>query len=181
MTDQEIIDSVLGGDRAAFDELVRRHQDSVYRMAMRRTRSERDAEDIAQEVFLNVYRRLGSFRGGARFSTWLYRITFNTCVDWARRAHRSRILDSPATDDCADSRIDIAEGLFEAEERRAVSAAVASLSERYRKVIELYYYEELSYSDIGAILGIAEKGVETRLYRARRALRRRLQETGHEM
>ena len=181
MTDQEIIDCVLEGDRAAFDELVRRYQDSVYRMALRRTRCDRDAEDVAQEVFLNVYRRLATFRGSAKFTTWLYRITFNTCVDWVRRARRIQTTRSPADEEYADSRIDIAADFFDAQERSALGAAVSCLSEPYREVIELYYYEHLSYAEIGAILGMAGKGVETRLYRARRALRRLLQEKGHEM
>jgi RNA polymerase sigma-70 factor, ECF subfamily len=180
MTDQEIIDCVLGGDREAFGELVRRYQDAVYRMALRRIRSERDAEDVAQEVFLNAYRRLTTYEGNAQFSTWLYRITFNTCIDWMRKASRTPALQfAPGQEgDIVDSRINLTDDLTAEYDRNLVEAAVGRLAWRYRHVVELYYFEQLSYAEIGRIVGMSEKGVESRLYRARRLLRRALEARG---
>src|SRR5512136_717773 len=85
MSDGEIIARVRAGDTAAFADLVRRHQDRVYGMALRATGRSEDAEDLAQEVFLSVFRGLEGFKGDAQFTTWLYRIAWNRCADWLRR------------------------------------------------------------------------------------------------
>jgi len=149
-------------------------------MAARFVRSTGDAEDVAQEAFLRAYRGLGAFRGDARFSTWLYRITWNLCADWLRR-HRRAGRDDHSIEEAielADGRVDVEKGLLAAEEKRAVRETLGSLDEKYRSVVVLLYYQKMSYEEISDVLGIPLKTVETRLYRARRLLKGRLERRG---
>jgi RNA polymerase sigma-70 factor (ECF subfamily) len=176
-SDEQIVERVRAGDTSEFAELVLRYQDTVYGMARRFVESSADAEDIAQEAFLRVHRGLEGFKGDARFSTWLYRITWNLCADWIRR-HRKPGRASVGLDDTADiedRRTDIEEGLLDEEQRRSVRQALSALDEKYRSVITLLYYQKLSYEQIAEVLDVPLKTVETRLYRARKLLRASLE------
>jgi RNA polymerase sigma factor (sigma-70 family) len=175
MTDEQIIGRVRGGETRFFEELVRRHEDAVFAMALRFIGERGDAEDVAQEVFLRVYRSLDGFKGDAKFSTWLYRITFNMCTDWLRRNRSSRrAAGIEEAGDVVDGRVDLEEGLLDEEERRRVRRALDGLEEKYRSVVLLLYYQKMSYDQIAEVLGMPLKTVETRLYRARKMLREAL-------
>jgi RNA polymerase sigma-70 factor, ECF subfamily len=180
VTDGEIIRRVCSGETRLFEELVRRYQDQVYGMAARFVGQAADSEDIAQEVFLRAFRGLEGFKGDAKFSTWLYRITFNLCTDWLRRSkrpgHRTTSIDEGP--EVADAAGDLGEGLLASERRAEVRTALDGLPERYRIVVTLLYYHKLSYEQIGALLEVPTKTVETRLYRARRMLREKLEDGG---
>jgi len=180
MTDEDLVDLVCKGETSRFEELVQRHQDGVYSMALRYARSAGDAEDIAQEVFLRAFRSLDSFRHEAKFSTWLFRITYNHCVDWARRDTKrhaaERVLEEG--EEIVDRRSGVETEVLEEMERVEIRAEAGRLSERYRSVIMMYYYDGRSYEEIGKILGVPPKTVETRLYRARRLMRRGLGSRG---
>lgn len=173
MTDEQIIDRVRGGEVRLFEELVRRHQDQVYGMAVRLVGRSGDAEDLAQEAFLKAFRGLEGFKGDAKFSTWLYRITWNLCADWLRRrrapGERAASIDEAA--EVADGRIDVAAAVLDGETRDQVRNALDGLPEKYRAVVTLLYYQKMSYDQISAVLGLPVKTIETRLYRARRMLR----------
>ena len=160
-----------------FDELVRRHQDQVYAMAARFVDQSVDAEDIAQEVFLKAFRGLEAFKGNAKFSTWLYRITFNLCTDWRRKNRRPgrRPLPIDQGAEIPDEAVSVGESLLAAEARTEIRRALGTLPERYRTVLILLYYQRLSYDQIGSLLDVPTKTVETRLYRARRMLREKLE------
>jgi RNA polymerase sigma-70 factor (ECF subfamily) len=176
MNDGEIIDRVRAGETGAFADLVRRHQDRVYGMALRATGKPEDAEDLAQEVFLSVFRGLEGFKGDAQFTTWLYRIAWNRCADWLRRNRKpgrgtARLEDA---DELADGRADPAAEVLGADDRLRMRRALDGLDDRYRSVVELACIQGLSYAEVGAALGLPLKTVETRLYRARKLLRERL-------
>jgi RNA polymerase sigma-70 factor (ECF subfamily) len=181
-TDEELVERVRRGETRQYAQLVARHQDAVYSMALRFVRSSGDAEDIAQEAFLRAYRGLADFKGDARFSTWLHRITWNLCVDWARRQRKPGRAHLPMDDarEVADTRVDLESDLVHREERRAVREALDGLDEKYRVVVSLLYFQKLSYEEIAAVLNVPMKTVETRLYRARRLLKSRLQSAGME-
>ena len=175
--DDELVARVRAGETRLFAELVTRYQDPVYAMCLRFLGDRTEAEDVAQEVFLRVHRGLSSFKGEARFSTWLYRITFNLCADWLRR-NRTAARQAAAlgeAGDIADGRIDLEGDVVDAEERQRIRGALESLDERYRSVVVLLYYQKLSYKQIAVVLDLPVKTVETRLYRARRLLRRILE------
>jgi RNA polymerase sigma factor (sigma-70 family) len=178
MTDEQIVDRVQSGETRLFDQLVRRYQDPVYGMAARFVGAGADAEDVAQEVFLKVFRGLAGFKGEAKFSTWLYRVTFNLCADWLRRNRKPgrRAAGIDEAGEVRDGRVDLEGSLLESEEKERVNRALASLDERYRSVIVLLYYQKLPYEEIATILGVPVKTVETRLYRARKILRKAIEE-----
>jgi RNA polymerase sigma-70 factor, ECF subfamily len=174
MDDREIINRVVDGHARDFARLVDRYENMVYRVAVRMTGSRVDAEDISQEVFLSAFRRLADFGGNAKFSTWLYRITVNACIDCARRHGRrhTSVADPEAVaDTVADLRIDVASEAVKKAEHEMVRDAVARLPDRYRTIVVLHYYEGLGYTEIAEIAGITPRAVETRLYRARGLLR----------
>jgi RNA polymerase sigma-70 factor (ECF subfamily) len=179
-TDGELIARVQEGETRWFAELVSRYQDPVYAMALRFVRSVGDAEDIAQEAFLRAYRALEGFKGDAKFSTWLYRITWNLCADWLRRNRRPGRMPVAIDDlpDVADDRVDVEERLLAEEEKRKVREALDRLDEKYRCVLILFYHQKMSYDQIAAVLEVPMKTVETRLYRARKLLRERLRRAG---
>ena len=181
MTDEQIIDlCVRGGETRRFAELVHRYQDRVYGLALRFTGRAEDAEDLAQEVFLAAYRGLGGFKGDAKFATWLYRIAWNRAADWLRRQRKPGRGAAPldAAEEVADGSAGPDGVLLESEDRRRLAGAVAGLEERYRAVIELLYFQGLPYEQIAAVLEVPVRTVETRLYRARRLLRQRLDRRG---
>jgi RNA polymerase sigma-70 factor, ECF subfamily len=179
-SDGELIERVRKGETRCFADLVSRYQDPVFGMAQRFVRGERDAEDIAQEAFLRAYRGLEGFKGDAKFSTWLYRITWNLCADWLRRnrttGRRTLAIDDAA--DLADGRVDLEQGVLVEEEKRKVREALDGLDDKYRGVLILLYYQKLSYDQIAAVLDVPMKTVETRLYRARKLLKEKLQRAG---
>jgi RNA polymerase sigma-70 factor (ECF subfamily) len=176
MTDEQIVERVRSGETRHFEQLVSRYQDAVYGMARRFVGDAADAEDLAQEAFLRTFRGLESFKGDAKFSTWLYRIAWNLCADALRRARRPGRTATSLDDagDVVDEREDVAQGLLDTEEKRRVRRAIDGLDEIYRAVVVLLYDQKLSYEQIAAVLGVPVKTVETRLYRARRQLRESL-------
>lgn len=177
MTDEEIVARVRNGETRLFEELVRRHQDKVYGLAARFVGKSAEAEDIVQEVFLRAYRGLDRFKGEAKLSTWLYRVAYNLCIDW-QRSHRRRRRGAASLDqagEVADDRVDVVRDLVDKEERARVRKAVDALDERYRSVVVLLYYQKHSYEEIAAMMDVPLKTVETRLYRARKLIRRRLE------
>jgi RNA polymerase sigma-70 factor (ECF subfamily) len=178
--DNELVSRVCAGETHLFEQLVRRNQDSVYGMALRLLRDPGEAEDVAQEVFLRAFRGLQSFHGASKLSTWLYRITFNLCTDCLRKRKRRDLPchGVPAPDRLPDSAPDLEGRLQEAEERATIRAAVHELKEIYRIPIVLHYYQGLSQEEISAATGLPSKTVETRLYRARKLLRERLEKAG---
>lgn len=174
--DAALVSRIQRGETRLFEQLVRRHQDAVFGTALRFLGSPRDAEDVAQEVFLRAFRGIGAFKGEAKLSTWLFRITMNLCTDAVRRRKR-RHRDAArleAMPDVADELPDPQEEAIASEQREAVRCALESLDSRYRGVLVLAYYQRLSCNQIAAVLGVPRKTVDTRLYRGRRLLRARL-------
>lgn len=180
-TDADLVHRVRKGETRLFSELVARYQDPVFAMASRFVSTPGDAEDLAQEAFLRAFRGLEGFKGEARFSTWLYRITWNLCADWLRRHRRSGRGTQSSLDDAAelaDGRVDLEQGLLVSEDKRKVREALDALDEKYRTVVVLLYYQKLSYEEIASVLEVPVKTVETRLYRARRILKENLERQG---
>lgn len=171
------------GEMAAFESLVSAYERRVYSLALRSTGSEADAADVTQEVFLRAYRSLDTFRGESGFSTWLYRITTNLCVDLARKnsaVQTGSLDDEPAVEvpDMHAGR-QPEEALENSELRRELDTALSMVSEDHRKIVILRDVAGMSYADIAAALGLEEGTVKSRLARARAALRKILIERGN--
>ncbi len=185
MNEEQIIDMARAGDVTAFESLVEEYDGRIYNMAFRMLGNVEDARDVAQETFLKAYTSLDRFRGDASFSTWLYRIAKNACLDILRRRGRRTIysLDDPVETDEGEVDRQLAghlpdpEGVaLDTEVREAVEAAIAGLAPHHRTIIVLRDIEELTYEEIAEVLEMELGTVKSRLYRARCALSRSLGE-----
>jgi RNA polymerase sigma-70 factor (ECF subfamily) len=183
-SDEVLVGLFLGGDEMAFERLVVRHRHLVYRLARRLLGNESDAQDITQVTFLQVYRKLSSFRGHSRFSTWLYRIATNAAL--MRRRARSRRptepLDSfaPRFDEAGKhastaAELSVPSRLEESLDAQVLAAkvqrAVDRLPDLYRRAFVLRDLEELETSEVAELLGLRVATVRQRVHRARILLR----------
>ena len=168
-SDAELLQAIADGDRTAFDRLSQRHLDRAYSVALRMTGSKADAEDVTQDVFLRLWLRPESWQPGqAQFSTWLYRVVVNRCLDLKRRP---RGTDLESVEEPQDPDANAEEDLLEAERSRALDAAVARLPERQRAAIVLTYTAGLRNAEAAASMDISVKAFEALLVRAKRELR----------
>ena len=180
----ELIARTLAGDDGAFAELVEPYEAKVYNLAFRMCANREDAFDLAQESFLKAYRSLARFKGKASFSTWLYRIASNTCLDQRRRVKRTGpqvSLDDPIETASGTLQREVADNTFEpeqlalrAEVGSEIRAAVAQLPPDHRMAILLREFQQLSYEEIAQAMGCSMGTVKSRINRARTALRDRL-------
>ena len=175
VSDSVLVEGAKRGDTTSFDELVRRHSPTVYALALRLTRNEEEAKDVAQESFVRAWRAVGRFRGDARFSTWMYRITANTAASALGRT--SRTMAHPL-DDQIEQLCDATPGPEAVAEGRdlhnRIQQAVSELPTKLRAVITLRERDGLAHEAIAAELGISVANAKMRLHRARTALRSRL-------
>jgi RNA polymerase sigma-70 factor, ECF subfamily len=180
--DLEAIRAVLGGDDESFRRLVDKYSPSIFNLAYRMTGDSADAEDLAQEAFLQAYSKLGDFRVGSRFHPWLYTITLNLCRNHLRRKSIVRWLPlyndrgdgPPSALDPPDRSLDPEKSLLDDETDRRLREAIAALPVKYREVFGLRQAEGLSYEEIAQVTGLPMGTVEARLYRARNRLIRSL-------
>ena len=184
MIEQEAEKALLAqwqeGDQESFSQIVKAYLPKVVQLAYRYLKDRSLAEDVAQEIFLKLYQNPTAWRPTARFSSWLYRVTFNACTDQWRKRKRN-----PESELLTDQEISITSApdtsLINKETAQLVQQAIDSLPEDQKRVI-LLYQERLSYEQITEILGCSVKAVERRLYRARQKLRKQLQnEIGSEI
>lgn len=184
VSDEELVRSFLDGDSAAFEELVNRYESTIMNMAYRLLGNRSDASDVCQEVFVLLLRKLGSFRGEAKFSTWLYRVSLNACHDHARRMKRHISLsESPGEDlpemeqRLPDSRVDLPEISVErAELQETVQECISRLPNKFKEVIYLHDIRGYNYKEVAEILDISLGTVKSRLNRARNRLAKELQD-----
>lgn len=174
MDDLDLLQAVRRGESHAFEELVRRHERQIYRVAFRFFQNRVDAEEMVQEVFVRAYRELARFRGGAQLGTWLYRITVNACLD--RKRHLGRRREVPidaALGEEAGTPDPFARAAFR-EFAVRVAAAMEELPSRQRAILILRIYEELSLQEIAEVmespLGTVKANYHHALVKVRRAL-----------
>lgn len=169
--DRQAIEACRQGEREAFDRLVERYQRDVYRLCYRYVNNHQDANDMAQEAFLKAYRALSKFRGDSAFSTWLYRIAVNTCLNF--RSAR-RLPQEELSEHLADGATGVAERL-QADERSArVRDAVARLPEKQRATLILKIYHDLTHEEVARVLGASVGTVKANLFHALGNLRKLL-------
>jgi len=169
-TDRDLIAAVLDGSEAAFGELVERYKDRVFRLLGRYCRDAVEREDLAQEVFLKVFRKLHTFNHDAQFFTWLYRITVNAATDHLSRAstRRLRLVEDTGVFERGDEEHGSPSAPLESEElAQATRDVVDQLPEKFRTILVLREFEGLSYTQIAEVLDIQLGTVESRLFRAR--------------
>lgn len=167
--DQALIAATLAGRGEAFGELVTRYERAVYHLAVRTLHDRTEAEDATQEAFLKAYRALGSFRPGAKFSTWIFTICYRGCCDRLARRKRFSGDELPDRADTAAGPEILAERSDEAARLRA---AIDALPEKYRAVITLYHLQGKQYEEIATVLNLPLGTVKTHLFRAKEQLRK---------
>ena len=183
MTDIEIIDLVLAGDRDKYRLLVEKHQQTVFRTCMGYLHNRDDADDLTQEVFIQAYQSLARFRKDSAFSTWLYRIAINASLNRTRRQSGFIIRrfeglfgreDQDIPDFAGDSGDNPEELMIKEEHRRWIAKALESLPENQRTAIVLSKYDELPQKEIAEIMNTTEGAVEALIQRAKANLRVKL-------
>ncbi len=185
--DETLIRQAAAGDQNAFAALLAAYQKPVYNLALRMTGSPDDALDLSQEAFLRAWRGLSGYRFDASFSTWLYRLTGNVCIDFLRRRKKEKTIPlyytdeeneeqelplphpAPAAEDQALLRLEQSQG----------AEAMAKLEPEYRQALILRVIDGLSYAEIAAATDVPEGTVKSRIARAREKMRRLLKKTGN--
>lgn len=186
-TERELVSRARAGDTAAFEQLMLDSQDRVYTLCLRMTGNREDALDLAQEAFLNAWRGLASFQGNSSFSTWVYRLASNACIDFLRKRKRRQQGESPHSLDDeeaplpepADPRGSPEEELERRELRRAVERGLQALPDHHRQVLVMRELSGMSYQEIGAVLDLDLGTVKSRIARARLALKKFLVQEGN--
>jgi len=185
-TDAEVMLRVKAGDQSAFDYLVQKYRRPLVSFMYRMARNTAAAEDLAQEVFLRVYRSRETYEASAKFTTWLYRIATNLAVNHARDTRHERpevmaSLDEP--DEETGTTLDVADGTMTAEEsmvRRerlaGIRRKVEALPERQRLAVIMHKYQQMDYKQIAEVLKLSESATKSLLFRAYEALREQLKE-----
>ena len=188
MDERNIIEQVLAGDNEAFGVLVERYQTKVYNLALRITGNEDDAADMAQEAFLRAWRSLKAFQFESSFSTWLFRLTHNVCIDHLRAKQRKPSVSLTMQDDeslesvqldLPDPGPDPEQALLLSEDRSLLVQALMELPTDHREILTMRAINDMSYQQIAQVLHLQEGTVKSRLSRARAQLRKKLQALGN--
>jgi len=176
MDETELINSILKGNQTDFKFLIKRYEANVFRTAIGFVHNKEDAEEITQDVFVNVYGALSSFSGKAAFSTWLYRITVNTSLNYLRKRKRnsfwvalSDLIQLPSKEKPVETMI------AERADKEFIQRAIDNLPLKQRKVIVLSKYEELPQKQVAEIMNISEGAVEQLILRAKNNLKKKLE------
>ena len=186
MDDKTIIEQVLAGDNDAFGELVERYQGKIYNLCLRMCGDPDDAFDLSQDTFVRAWKALSGFQFESAFSTWLFRLCSNICLDFLRAKKRRAAVSLTRSDEDGETQLDLpdpAKGpeelLLAAEDRQTLVKALNSLPADQRQIITLRAINGLSYAEIGQVMQLQEGTVKSRLSRARTSLRNKLSQIGN--
>jgi len=178
--DDQLIQKVQKGDNYAFDLLVKRYQRKIYFLAYRMVKNHDNADDIAQDTFINAYSAIKSFKAGYSFYTWLYRICMNLSINFLKRQKfmipESQFEENASPLEKEATKVDAADHLASKELEIKIDRALNSLPPKFKAVLILRIYEDLSYEEIAQTLNISTGTVMSRLYRARERMQEMLKE-----
>lgn len=170
--DTVIINQILQGDTQAFAILIERYERLVFTLCMRMLKNREDAEEVAQDVFVKSYQKLNTFKGNSKFSTWLYRITYNRCLDTLSRKRKhptARDIDEIHPVGIYET-YTVLDALEDAERTKHLKMCIDKLPEDEAFLITVYYFEEQSITELAAITGLSQSNIKVKLYRARKRL-----------
>ena len=172
LTDLEIISKIQAGEKRSFTLLVDRYKHMVYTSAFRMVKVREDAEEISQDTFLSAFKALGSFRGECQFSTWLYRIAYNKCLDHLKKNKRKMLVDDLDVSEKFDlGYIDKKMEALEQEERKIrVKNAIGELPSDMALLITLFYLDERSLKEIAIVMDQSVNNLKVKLHRSRKRL-----------
>jgi RNA polymerase sigma factor (sigma-70 family) len=170
--DQYYITKIVEGDKKAFAVLVDRYKDLVFTLALRMLKNREEAEEVAQDTFIKVFKSLSQFKGDSKFSTWIYRITYNGCLDSLKK-YKQEYNNIPLDDYTGrqlmslDNAVDAME---DQEQQQTIKECLQLLPKEDNFLLTLYYYEEQSLDEISKIMGITSNNAKVKLYRSRKKL-----------
>ncbi|NNF81812.1 MAG: sigma-70 family RNA polymerase sigma factor [Flavobacteriaceae bacterium] len=171
-TDQDIIGAVLNGETSQFSILVDRYKDMIYTLAYRMLRNREEAEEAAQDTFIKTYSSLNKFKGDSKFSTWLYRVAYNCCLDRIKKNKRK--YNTVSIDEFNYNSIksldDILNQIETQERNEAIKQCLNQLAHEDSYILTLYYYEELSLAEIAKTMSLTSNHVKVKLFRSRKRL-----------
>ena len=170
--DTLLVASIKNGEANAFAQLVAQYKDLVFTLAIRMLKHREEAEEVAQDVFVKVFKSLNNFKGDSKLSTWIYRVTYNCCLDQLKKTKKF-LKDVPIDEhnynkiDAIDNALD---GLIKEEKQQIIRNCVNKLPEDSSALVTLFYFDELSLDEISHITGIEANTVKVKLFRARKKL-----------
>jgi len=176
--DAELVVQCQKGDPVAFEALVRHHQRMIHSLTFRMTGSSADAEDLAQETFIRAHAQIGAFRGTAKFSTWLYRIAVNTCLNWRQSEARRHHLQTNCANEISARQLNGDNPAAETSAGGQVQAALLKLPAKQRAAIVMTVYDGLNHAEAAQVLCCSETTVSWRVFAARQKLKRWLTADG---
>lgn len=168
----ELLAQINSGQTDNYAVLVKRYERLVFTLALRMLKNREEAEEISQDVFVKAFRSLSTFKGNSKFSSWLYRITYNACLDLLSRKRKHSSYDS--IENIHEGKANHAESVLDTMEKTAqqqlLKACIAQLGAEEAFLITIYYYEEQSVADIASITNLTESNVKVKLFRSRKKL-----------
>lgn len=172
INEQQLIDQIKNGDTKAFAILVNQYKDLVFTLAMKMVKNREEAEEVSQDTFIKVYTSLDKFNGDSKFSTWIYKVTYNTCLDRLKKYKREQHV--VAIDEFTERQVKTIENALDAiedqERKEAIASCLNLLPSDDSFLLSLFYFEELSLDEIAKIVGIKANNVKVKLFRSRKKL-----------
>ena len=167
--DSYYIEKVISGQTNYFSYIVEKYQNIVFSIALKVLGNREDAEEMAQESFIKIYKSLHTFKGNAKFSTWLYRITYNNCISEVRKKkmHFTSTDDVQIKDEAEEMNLD---GIPEENRAKYIQAALEKLPEDEYTLVLLYYFEDQSIEEVSEVAGLSDSNTKVKLHRARKKL-----------
>lgn len=172
INDEHIINQIMEGDTKAFAILVERYKDLVFTLTIRMLKNREEAEEVSQDTFIKVYKSLSKFKGDSKFSTWIYRVAYNTCLDRIKKNKRQ--WNDVTIDEFTEHKIktidDALENLEKFEQQRTIQECIQQLPSDDSFILTLFYFEDLSLEEISKIVNIDANTIKVRLFRSRKKL-----------
>jgi len=170
--DQIIINQIIEGDSKAFTELVNRYKDLVYTLALRMLKNREEAEEVSQDTFIKIYKSLHKFKGESKFSTWIYKVAYNSCLDRIKK--NRKYLNDVEINEFTEHEVKTVDNAFEAlveeERNQLIQECLNVLPSDDSFLLTLYYFEEQSLEEIANIVGLTANNVKVKLFRSRKKL-----------
>ena len=170
--DQVYINKILDGDSNAFSVLVDRYKDLVYTLALRMMKNKEEAEEVSQDSFIKAYKSLNRFKGDSKFSTWIYRVAYNTCLDRLKKNKRQQ--QTVTIDEYTEHQVKTIDNALDKietqEKQQAIKDCLELLPSEDSFLLTLYYFEELSLDEISKIVGLKPNNVKVKIFRSRKKL-----------
>src|SRR5690606_11734933 len=173
-TDQEasIINQIIGGDTQAFSVLVNVYKELVFTLAIRMLKNREEAEEVSQDTFIKIYKALPKFKGDSKFSTWVYKVAYNTCLDSIKK-NKNRY-NEVTIDSFSEHQLkavgNVLDALEEKEQQKTIQECLQQLASKDSFLLTLFYFEELSLEEISKVVNMEANTVKVNIHRARKRL-----------